>query len=200
MPEQGCFVISDITGYTAFLTQSELDHAHLALNMIFDSLIDNFKPPLQISNYQGDAILSYAPSESALKGQAIIDCLESIYSAFIQRRDEVHHNATCDCRACQNIPTLDLKLFVHHGEYVMTNMRGKQELSGKDVIIAHRIMKNDVKEKTGVRAYALFTESAVSALDLTHMQTEMIAHSETYDHIGEIKMYVYDLNKAKVAD
>jgi hypothetical protein len=31
----------------------------------------------------------------------------------------MHHNTTCTCKACANIPNLDLKLFVHFGEYIM---------------------------------------------------------------------------------
>lgn len=54
--QKGIFVIADITGYTAFLTQSELDHAHEILKTLFDTLLNNIKTPLQISNFQGDAI------------------------------------------------------------------------------------------------------------------------------------------------
>ncbi|NWF68741.1 MAG: hypothetical protein HXY40_06630 [Chloroflexi bacterium] len=63
----------------------------------------------------------------------------------------------------------------------------KLELSRPDVIIAHRVMKNEVKEKTGYKAYTLFSESAVNALDLQDFTCEMKPHSETYDHVGEVR-------------
>lgn len=193
MAQQGYFVISDITGYTAFLTGSELDHAQDILKTLFNTLIDNFKAPLTISNYQGDAILSYAPSTSFLQGQTLLEAVENLYFAFAQTRERIQRNTSCTCQACRNIPSLDLKLFVHHGEYVVTDMRGKQELSGTDVIIVHRMMKNEVKEKTGVRAYALFSEASLKALGLDEFAEGLIAHSEDYDHIGEVKMRVHDL-------
>lgn len=197
MPQQGYFVISDISGYTAFLTQSELEHAHKALGMLFEVLTDAFKSPLTISNFQGDAILSYTPDGSDVSAQFLFDTVESIYRSFIQRREFIFAHRDCDCRACHNIPSLDLKLFIHHGEYAVSKFLGKEELSGKDVIIAHRMMKNDVREKTGIHAYALFSDVALDALASPERKAAMIPHTETYEHIGEVKMFVCDLEKIK---
>lgn len=193
MPNRSYFVIADITGYTAFLTGSELDHAQDILKSLFDTLLDNIKPPLIISNFQGDAILTYAPEGSFVVGQTLLESVENIYCAFSQKLEQMHRNTTCTCKACANIPNLDLKLFIHFGEYLIQDMRGKPELSGTDVIIAHRMMKNEVKEKTGLKAYALFSEVAVNQLGLQDFTCEMQPHSESYEHIGEVKMYVYCL-------
>ena len=59
MVQKGYFIITDITGYTAYLSKSELDHAHEILKSLFDAQVMTIKPPLVISNFQGDAILSY---------------------------------------------------------------------------------------------------------------------------------------------
>jgi hypothetical protein len=193
MPNRAYFVIADITGYTAFLTGSELEHAQDILKSLFDTLLDNIKAPLTISNFQGDAILTYAPEGSFVLGQTLLESVENIYCAFSHKLELMHRNTTCTCRACANIPKLDLKLFVHFGEYLLQDMRGKAELSGPDVIIAHRMMKNEVKEKTGLKAYTLFSEVAVNQLGLQDFTCEMHPHSETYDHIGEVKMYAYCL-------
>jgi len=196
MVNKGYFVIADITGYTAFLTGSELDHAQDILKSLFETLHDQIKPPLMISNYQGDAILTYAPEVGVLQGQTLLEIIENVYFAFSRKRENIAHNTTCTCRACSNIPNLDLKLFAHYGEYLIQDMRGRQELSGPDVIIAHRMMKNQVKEKTGVKAYSLFTDAAIQKLGLTGMCVQMQTHSETYEHIGEVPMWVYDLKAA----
>lgn len=193
MPHQGYFVIADITGYTAFLTGSELEHAQDILKNLFETLHENIKPPLLISNYQGDAILTYAPAANVLQGQTLLEMVETIYCEFARTLENMHHNTTCTCRACANIPNLDLKMFIHYGEYIVQDMRGKQELTGPDVIIAHRMMKNSVKEKTGLKAYALFTEKAIEAMGLSEFCSEMYPHSETYEHIGDVKMHAYCL-------
>jgi len=56
MPLQGFFINTDISGYTEYLTGSELDHAHEILQSLFDAQLANIKFPLQISGFRGDAI------------------------------------------------------------------------------------------------------------------------------------------------
>jgi uncharacterized protein YndB with AHSA1/START domain len=194
MSYSGYFVIADITGYTAFMTGSELEHANDILKTLFKTLHDNIKPPLLISNYQGDAILMYAPEGRFIQGQTLLEMIETLYYAFRYQLEQVHFNTTCTCNACRNIPNLDLKVFIHYGEYVLQEMPGRQELSGPDVIVVHRMTKNRVKEQTKVKAYALFTEAALQKMDMLEFcQAEMIPHSESYDHVGEVSMFVYDL-------
>lgn len=194
MPHKGYFVIADVTGYTAFMTGSELDHAQDILRTLFETLHDGIRPPLIISNYQGDAILTYAAEGSVLQGQTLLELIENIYYLFARKLEQMHRNTTCTCNACRNIPNLDLKLFAHYGEYVIQDMRGKQELSGPDVIVVHRMMKNEVKEKTGKKAYVLLTEAAARAMRLEeYCRAEMIPHSESYEHIGKVQMYVHCL-------
>lgn len=196
MIHKGYFVIADITGYTAFLTSSELDHAQDMLKNLFETILDQVKPPLIVSNYQGDAILTYAPEAGVLQGQTLLELIENVYFAFSRKLENIRHATTCSCRACANISNLDLKLFAHYGEYVIQDMRGKQELGGPDVIVAHRMMKNQVKEKTGIKAYALFTDAAIQRLGLQALCVQLAAHCETYEHIGEVQMWVHDLKAA----
>lgn len=190
---KGFLVIADITGYTAFLTGSELDHAQEILKSLFDTLLETIVPPLIISNFQGDAILAYAPEGNFLLGQTLLDEVENIYYAFAHKLEVMQHNTTCQCQACANIPKLDLKVFVHYGEYVVQDLHGRPELSGTDVITVHLMMKNEVKEKTGYSAYALFTQVAIAKLGMEAFTAEMKPLRETYDHIGEVPMYAYDL-------
>jgi hypothetical protein len=192
----GIFVIADITGYTAFLTQSELDHAHEILRTLFDTLLNNIKIPLQISNFQGDAIFSYIPEPSLTDGQTLLEMIENLYFEFLYTIEQMDHNTTCTCNACRNMKNLDLKIFVHYGAYIIQSMQGKEELSGPDVIIAHRMMKNQVKEKTGIHSYALITKAAAEQMRLDGLRAEMKLHREEYEHIGEINMLVHDLRPA----
>ena len=37
MASKGYFIITDISGYTEYLTRSELDHAHAILQSLFDA-------------------------------------------------------------------------------------------------------------------------------------------------------------------
>jgi len=194
MPERGYLVIADITGYTAFLRGSELEHAEDSLKDLIGLLIEQTKSPLVISRLEGDAVISYAPEASFLQGQTMLEIIENTYVEFREARQRMRLNTTCTCNACQNIPNLDLKFFVHHGTYVLQNMANYTELVGNDVNIAHRLLKNRIKEDTGISAYAAYTQAAVDALGINEFVDEMIEHTEEFPDVGRVKLYVEDLS------
>jgi uncharacterized protein YndB with AHSA1/START domain len=194
MAERGYLVIADITGYTAFLGGSELEHAEDSLKDLIGLLIEQTKSPLVISRLEGDAVISYAPEASFLQGQTMVEIIENTYVKFREARQRMKLNTSCTCNACQNIPNLDLKFFVHHGTYVLQTMTNYTELVGNDVNVAHRILKNKIKEETGIAAYAAFSEAAVDALGIHEFVDEMQEYTEEFPDVGEVKLYVEDLS------
>ena len=60
MTQQGYLIISDITGYSKFVHESELEHARDSLAALLNILIDHTQSPLVISKLEGDAVFSYA--------------------------------------------------------------------------------------------------------------------------------------------
>jgi hypothetical protein len=58
------------------------------------------------------------------------------------------------------------------------------------------MLKNKVIEKTGINAYAIFSDEAASKLKLEHYCNPLIPHTETYEHIGEVKIHVHNLRTA----
>jgi hypothetical protein len=193
MINQGYFLITDISGYTQFLTESELVHANEIINSLFTTQLKNIKSPFRISSYQGDAIQTYGLDDEIVRPQMIFEMVEAIYIEFKNHVLQSDYNTTCQCNACSNIKLLDLKIFIHHGEFLIHEIGGRSELQGKDVIIAHRLMKNSVKEKHGIEGYALFTDAAVKKSGIQEMSKLMIAHTEEYEHVGSIDLFVYNL-------
>ena len=55
---------------------------------------------------------------------------------------------------------------VHYGEYLVQKLGDREELLGADVIVPHRMLKNNVIEQTGIKSYALFSEAAAETLGL----------------------------------
>ncbi len=103
-------------------------------------------------------------------------------------------NTTCTCNACRNIPNLDLKFLVHFGTYVLQDMLTYKELVGSDVNLVHRLLKNRIVEATGIAAYAAYTQPAVEELDVQPLCQTMQPHRESYEHLGEIGLYVQDMH------
>jgi hypothetical protein len=91
--------------------------------------------------------------------------------------------------------TLDLKFFVHYGEYMIQKLPGTAEdIVGRDIIILHRLLKNSVTEKTGMRGYVLLTNASLAYMGAL---LSIVPHSETYEYIGDVSCGVYDLHIAE---
>lgn len=191
MIQKGHFVLADISGYTAFLTQLELEHSREILDHLLKILVDQFKPPFVISKLEGDAIFAYAPEGSFMQGQTLTEAVEQIFFAFRLARDNLHR--TCPCQACTLASKLDLKLIIHYGEYSVQDIGTLRELQGAEVIVVHRLLKNTIGSTTGVNTYAFFTEAAVQAAPFGDLTAHMIPHAETYEHVGEVRGFAHDL-------
>lgn len=192
--EQGYFLVADITGYTAYLSQSELDHAQDTLTSLLNLLIRHTRPPLVISRLAGDAVISYGLKDHFLQGQTLIELIEETYVAFRRALELMVLNTTCECAACKNLGTLDLKFFVHYGAFGIQKLDAHEELVGADVIVLHRLLKNRVTETTGARAYALYTDAAIQQLGLQAVCSRMTPHEEEYEHLGKVKTWIQDMH------
>ena len=193
MAEQGYIVISDITGYTAFLSESELEHAEDSLRSLLNLLLEHTKPPLVVSRLEGDAVISYALNGSFSQGQTLVEMLEGTYVAYRRALQQMVLNTTCTCNACRNIPSLDLKFFVHYGTFMLQDLASYTELIGSDVNLVHRLTKNSITEVTGLRGYGVYTEAAVEALGIGDLCGRMVQHKESYEHLGDVSLYVQDM-------
>jgi hypothetical protein len=195
MTQQGFLIISDITGYSKYVNESELEHARDSLTALLSLLIRHTQSPLVISKLEGDAVFSYAPAGGFLQGQSLLDMIESTYASFRKALELMVLNTTCSCNACRNLPNLDLKFFVHFGSYLTQKLGNFTELVGNDVNLVHRLAKNQIKEKTGFKAYAAFTRSVMDALELADFQNSLTPHRETFADVGEVQMYVHDMHQ-----
>ena len=196
MANKGFFILTDISGYTEFLTESELEHAHDILQSLFDAQLTHIKFPLKISGFRGDAIFMYTPEACFINPQSFVETLENLYVVFSETLQQMQFNTTCACNACRNMNKLDLKMCVHYGEYIVQKLGDREELLGADVIVPHRMLKNSVIEQTGIKSYALFSEAAAQALGLHNLCEPLTPHKETYEHLGEVNMLVHNLRSA----
>ena len=192
--QNGYLFIADITGYTVFLNESELEHAHHVLKTLLELLIAHTRPPLIIDRLAGDAVISYGLQDNFLSGQTFLELIEDSYMAFRKAIELMVLNNTCRCNACANIANLDLKFFVHHGVFALQRLDKHDELLGPDVIVIHRLLKNHVTEETGIKAYALYTDAAIKHLGMEDVTETMLAHIEAYEHIGEIETWIQDMH------
>ncbi len=192
--EPACFLIADISGYTGYLADVELEHAQDILADLIGAVVTALRPNFRLAKLEGDAAFTFMIAEK-LDGSMLLDTVERCFFGFRRRRRDVRQATACDCNACVRIPDLDLKFVVHHGAAILQKVAGRQELLGSDVIVAHRLLKNEVVEKLGASAYALISQACIEAADLDPAALGMRVHTESYDRIGDVRSWVHDLER-----
>ena len=193
-PEPVCLLIADISGYTAYLAGVELDHSQDILADLINTVVTALRPTFRLAKLEGDAAFVFAPA-AKLDGSLLLDTIERCYFGFRRRRRDVRQATSCTCNACVRIPDLNLKFVVHHGMALRHRVAGREELLGSDVIVVHRLLKNDVVERLGISAYALLTQATTEAVAIGPAALGMQPMAEAYEHVGEVATWVHDLER-----
>ncbi len=119
IPETGLLVIADLTGYTAYLSRGEIEHAPTIAGDLLETIVGRLEPPFRLARFDGDAAFLYV-EEGRAEPSLLIDAIEASYLAFRRRLPSIEGATTCTCNACSLAPRLDLKFLVHHGSFVRT--------------------------------------------------------------------------------
>lgn len=84
-----------------------------------------------------------------------------------------------------------MKVIVHSGRAVFNTVGGLPQVSGTDVILAHRLLKNSVPS----HEYLLMTEAAYRNLG-SEMSGEFVKGEETCEGLGSVTTYVLFMGEA----
>ena len=205
---EGPLLLADISGYTSFLQDVEVAHrddafadgaipeAYGLMSSLLDGIVERIVPPFTLAKIEGDAVFAFGTATDAFpRGEALLACVRECYAEFQSRRAHAGAIWTCTCDACVRANTLDLKFVLHSGRYVMQEIAGSRELSGPDVVMAHRLLKNRAAEVVG-GAYLLLSAAAASSLEVP--VADAIPMTETYEHYEPIDTFAIPLSQAPV--
>ena len=146
METKGLLFIPDISGFTRFVTETEIDHSRHIIEELLGAVIDANEIGLEVSEIEGDAVLFFrfgdTPELSELYRQ-----VERMFCAFHERLGAYEIGRFCQCRACVSASDLTLKVVSHYGEFTSYSVKSFQKLLGRDVIVAHQLLKNDVEQR-----------------------------------------------------
>jgi len=196
-PETGYLLIADLTGYTAYLSSGEIEHAPTIAGDLLETIVGRLEPPFRLAKLEGDAAFMFVEDGRA-EPSLLVDAIEACYVAFRRRLRSIEQATSCDCVACSRAPRLDLKFFVHHGQYVRTRIAGRDELAGSSIIVVHRLLKGATAEREHTAdgsavGFALFTGAALDALGFAAESLDLRPGSETMDHLGTVATHTLDL-------
>jgi hypothetical protein len=188
--DRGYLILADVSGFTAFVTTTELEHGSEIIAALLDEVVGHLSPPLEIQEIEGDAVFALGGEASALPRARLLGVLEEAFAAFKARQRAMQDVETCGCGACQRIGTLDLKMVVHHGSFLRHTVGGRNRVTGTAVILVHRLLKNGLGRAGG---YALLTEPVLWSLGIDAAEAGLPVHTEHYEHLGDVRCFVRTL-------
>ena len=184
-------VITDIGGYTRFIKfhETALLHAQEVISQLLEAVVDSASHPLILNKLEGDAALMYARMGEDREAGArdVAQQVTAFFAAFhAESKQLASERSNCPCDACQHILDLSLKAVLHHGQVAIRKIRQFEELTGADVIMAHRLLKNTVAQPE----YVLMTESFHRlAGDLPGYRS--MRSVEAYEALGSVGTVVF---------
>ena len=161
------------------------------MSSLLDGIVGCIVPPFTLSKIEGDAVFVFAAGVEVPRGEVLLGTIRARYADFHARLTAVGKIWTCTCTACLRATSLDLKFVLHAGRFVLQQIAGSRELSGPDVVMAHRLLKNGAAELVGHDAYALISASAVNRLQVP--VSGAIPITETYEHYSPISGFAFAL-------
>lgn len=187
-------LIADIAGYTRFMKfhRASLAHAQDIVAQLLEAVIDATNSHLTLAKLEGDAAFFYLsfPAGSEPKLEFVAEQAAAIYRAFHARVSDIKINNLCTCDGCMQAGNLKIKLVGHFGEAAVQKVKNLTELAGVDVILVHRMLKNDVP----IAEYMLMTEPVHTRIDRS-MRDRSSGHPLELDDLGHTQTYYVDLER-----
>jgi class 3 adenylate cyclase len=195
-------LLADISGYTSFMAGVDREHgsdltagipaAYAILSGLLGAVGEGLKPDFAVVKLEGDAVFAAAPAATLDgRGDQVLGGLAAMYRAFVDRRTRAIPSSDHVCNACPAVAYLDLKVVLHRGPSVRQTIGSGSDLLGPAVTLAHRLLKNTVRDRIGSRPYLLLTDAAATALRLPAIG---IAHQEEYPDVGHVDGRIVELD------
>lgn len=191
--KEATILIPDISGYTQFLTRTELSHSTHIVNELLQVIADTIQPDFQLVEVEGDALLTYA--DGYFSPSRLEELCEKAFRNFHYYLKVIERDRVCKCGACQGASDLSLKFIVHYGQFEEIKIAHLKKLSGPDMIIAHRLMKNNISSDE----YILMADTYYDQEQSLKFVYEPGHHN--YPIIGDVFFHFADITflKEKVA-
>jgi len=195
MPSTNALIlIPDISGFTNFMSSMELEHASHVISSFLETIVKAAEDKFEVSEIEGDAVLLYKKGGLATKQELLDQCL-AIFNAFHYQRKTMQQVVLCHCGACQSIINLSVKFIAHFGVISEIKVDRFVKASGMDMIIAHRLLKNNIDSNE----YILLTDNFLQHVNDQASECGLTWHSATeeFPSIGKVNFQFALLEKLK---
>lgn len=177
--------IPDISGFSGFVNNTEISHSQHIISELIELIISSNTLGLEVAEVEGDAVLFFREGFIPALDE-LLEQIEKTYLAFHTHLLQYDKYRICTCGACSTASNLNLKFIAHQGELGFIDVQGRKKPHGKEVIIAHRLLKSGID----ISAYALISEPLA---DYYSPRSEWQKGSKSDTDLGEIGFYFLDL-------
>jgi hypothetical protein len=184
MAESATILIPDISGYTEFLTKTELVHSSHIINELLEAILAANDNDFVLSEVEGDALLLYRKG-TPIEADALVRQCVGMFESFHKQIKIIERDSLCQCGACKTASNLSLKFIAHHGTVQEIKVMQFTKCSGLDMVVAHRLLKNRIPSDE----YILVTPSCfeVASLEQAPGALAWERSSEEYPAIGTVQ-------------
>ena len=194
MAESSTILIPDISGYTEFLTKTELVHSSHIINELLEAILAANSGGFVLSEVEGDALLLYHKGKPIEADALVRQCL-GMFESFHTQLKIIERDSVCQCGACKTASNLTLKFIAHHGMVQEIKVMQFTKCSGLDMVVAHRLLKNQIASDE----YILATPGCFDISSLTQSVGALAwaRASDEYPAIGRIEYQYAPLAEIK---
>ena len=184
-------LIADIGGYTEYMGSHRMTLAHAEVNTgrMLDSMIGAARG-FDLVEIEGDAAFLSRRAGTRDPDSTLSEVLRAavaMHRAFHLEREYVVQNL-CPCGGCRQARGLTLKFVAHVGDVATQNIRGRTKPVGIDVILVHRLLKNEVD----IPEYVLLTDD-LARTDQAALPEAVREISPDLEGIGTVRAHYVDV-------
>jgi len=188
--------IPDISGFTKFVTQTEIEHGSEIISDLIEVIIKSNISGLSVSEIEGDAVLFYLLGKPP-SVEYIIKQSKRTFIDFHATVKVMESEFDCNCGACCSVSNLTLKFITHFGECKEVSIKNFTQLIGSDVILAHRLLKNSIPGREYILLSEKYLESQQSMLTIQEDWVRVKSSIEILDDFGEVNTKYISLTPLK---
>ena len=194
MAQPTLLCIPDISGFTQFMSEVDFELSSRVIPSLLNKVIYANFIGLKVSEIEGDAVLFYKTGELPSFDDLVAQCAK-FYSEFYNQMLILQKVYSENDQAFEIPEILGLKIILHFGDEVASAQVGKSiKLMGEDVIIAHRLLKNDIE----LDEYLLISAKLMSLYEGKEERKvswgKLMEGEADYEHIGKLRYWYVDLS------
>ncbi len=180
------FCVPDISGFTRFIATADINFSKNFIPALLSKLISANILKMDVAEIEGDAIFFYRTGRLPSIKMVAKQC-DLFYKNFYGYIERIRMTDPDNYTKYFSSGNIGLKIIIHYGKISKTKIKGHIKLIGEDVIVAHRLLKNNVVEDE----YILLSENYLKKtikhnLPAIFSAIEIKKGVEEYEHIGKI--------------